>query len=244
MFVLTRKEIASFFSSVTGYLVVVVFLVISSLFIWVFPGQFNVFDSGYAQLDSLFILAPWIFLFLIPAVTMRLFSDERRAGTLELLLTRPLDDFLIVVSKYFAGLTIVLLSLLPTLLYFLTIYLNASPVGNVDTGGIWGSYLGLFFLASIYVAMGVFASSLTENQIISFIIALLLSFAFYFGFDALAGLSLFSGFDSFIIKLGISEHYRSISRGVVDLRDVVYFLSVVFFFLFLTHYVLISRKWK
>jgi len=244
MFVLTRKEISSFFSSVTGYLVVIVFLIINGLFIWVFPGEFNIFDSGYAQLDSLFILAPWIFLFLIPAVTMRLFSDERKSGTLELLLTRPIDDFTIVASKYFAGLVIVIMSLIPTLFYFLTIYLNASPVGNIDTGGIWGSYLGLFFLASIYVAIGVFSSALSDNQIVSFIISLLICFVFYFGFDALAGLSFFSGIDSVIIKLGINEHYRSISRGVVDFRDVVYFISIVFFFLFLTHHVLLSRKWK
>ncbi len=244
MLVLTRKEIAAFFSSVTGYLVVIVFLVINSLFIWVFPGEFNIFDSGYAQLDSLFILAPWIFLFLIPAVTMRLFSDERRSGTLELLLTRPVDDFTIVVSKYLAGLSIVLLSLVPTLAYFLTLYLNASPVGNVDTGGIWGSYIGLFFLSSIYVGIGVFASSLTGNQIVSFIIAMLLCFVFYFGFDSLAGLDLFRPIDSVVIQMGINEHYRSVSRGVVDIRDVVYFVSVVFFFLFSTHQVLLSRKWK
>lgn len=244
MLVLTHKEIAAFFSSVTGYLVVIVFLVINSLFIWVFPGEFNIFDSGYAQLDSLFILAPWIFLFLIPAVTMRLFSDERRSGTLELLLTRPVDDFTIVVSKYLAGLSIVLLSLIPTLVYFLTLYLNASPVGNVDTGGIWGSYIGLFFLSSIYVGIGVFASSLTGNQIVSFIIAMLLCFVFYFGFDSLAGLDLFRPFDSVVIQMGINEHYRSVSRGVIDIRDVVYFVSVVFFFLFSTNQVLLSRKWK
>lgn len=244
MLVLTRKEIAAFFSSVTGYLVVIVFLVINSLFIWIFPGEFNIFDCGYAQLDSLFILAPWIFLFLIPAVTMRLFSDERKSGTLELLLTRPVDDFTIVVSKYLAGLAIVLLSLIPTLVYFLTLYLNASPVGNIDTGGIWGSYIGLFFLSSIYVGIGVFASSLTDNQIVSFIIAMLLCFVFYFGFDSLAGLDLFRPVDSVVIQLGINDHYRSVSRGVVDIRDVVYFVSVVFFFLFSTHQVLLSRKWK
>jgi len=244
MFVLTRKEISSFFTSITGYLVVIVFLIFNSLFIWMFHGEFNIFDAGYAQLDPLFILAPWIFLFLIPAVTMRLFSDEKKSGTLELLLTRPIDEFTIVLSKYLAGLLIVLVSLLPTLVYFLTVYVLASPAGNVDTGGIWGSYLGLFFLASIYVAIGVYASSLTDNQIISFIISLLFCFVIYFGFDSLAQLPFFSSFDSLVIKLGISEHYRSISRGVVDLRDVVYFVSVVFFFLFLTHHRLLSRKWR
>lgn len=223
---------------------VTVFLVFNSLFIWIFHGEFNIFDAGYAQLDPLFILAPWIFLFLIPAVTMRLFSDEKKSGTLELLLTRPIDEFTIVLSKYLAGLLIVLVSILPTLVYFLTVYVLASPSGNVDTGGIWGSYLGLFFLASIYVAIGVYASSLTDNQIISFIISLLFCFVIYFGFDSLAGLPFFSSYDSFVIKLGISEHYRSISRGVVDLRDVVYFVSVVFFFLFLTHHRLLSRKWR
>lgn len=244
MFVLTKKEISSFFSSITGYLVVIVFLIINGLFIWVFPGEFNVFDSGYAQLDSLFILAPWVFLFLIPAVTMRLFSDEKKSGTIELLLTRPVSDFTIILSKYLAGLAIVVFALLPTLVYFLTVYLLASPVGNVDTGGIWGSYIGLFFLAAIYVSIGLFASSITENQIVSFITALLICFVFYFGFEALSGLPFLSQYDGTIIQLGINEHYRSVSRGVVDFRDVIYFLSVILFFQFLTHSVVLSRKWK
>jgi len=244
MLTLFYKEINGFFSSITGYLVIFVFLTLNSLFIWVFPGNFNILDSGYAHLDSLFILAPWVFLLLVPAITMRLFSEEKRTGTIELLLTRPIDDFKIVFAKYLSGLALVLFTLVPTLIYFLTIYLLASPVGNVDTGGIWGSYIGLFFLSSIYVAIGVFASTLSENQIVAFVIALLLCFFFYFGFEALGSLELFKGIDSFIIKLGINEHYRSISRGVIDSRDVIYFLSVIALFLFISQTIIASRKWK
>lgn len=244
MFVLLWKEIGSFFSSITGYVVIVVFLLINSLFMWIFPGEFNLLDAGYANLDSLFIISPWVFLFLVPAITMRLFSDEKKSGTIELLLTRPLSDFTIVFAKFLTGLFLVLFSLLPTVIYYITIYLLGNPVGNLDSGGIFGSYIGLFFLAGIYISIGLLASSLTENQIISFILSMILSFAFYYGFDALASLSIFKDFDSLIVNIGINEHYRSISRGVVDSRDIVYFVSVITVFLFFTKTVLTRRKWK
>ena len=157
MYSLFKKEISSFFSSLIGYLVILVFLLANSLFMWVLPGQFNVLDSAYANLESLFILAPWIFLFLVPAVTMKLFSDEKKSGTIELLLTKPLSDLQIILSKYFGGLVIVILSILPTLIFFLSIYLLGNPKGNIDIGGTWGSYIGLFFLASVYTAIGIFA---------------------------------------------------------------------------------------
>lgn len=244
MFVLLRKEIGSFFSSITGYVVIVVFLLINSLFMWVFPGSFNILDAGYANLDPLFIISPWVFLFLVPAITMRLFSDEKKSGTIELLLTRPLSDFTIVFAKFLTGLLLVLFSLIPTAVYYITVYLLGSPAGNLDSGGILGSYIGLFFLAGIYVSIGLFASSLTDNQIISFIISMILCFVFYFGFESLASLEMFSGFDSLIINLGINEHYRSISRGVVDSRDVIYFISIIALFLFFTKTVLTRRKWR
>lgn len=243
MIALVNKEIGSFFSSLTGYVVIVVFLVINGLFIWVFPGQLNIPESGYATLDTLFIIAPWVFLFLVPAVTMRMFAEEKRAGTIELLLVRPLTDLQIVMSKFTAAVALVLISLLPTLVYFWSVYTLGNPPGNLDTGAIWGSYIGLFFLGSCYAAIGVFSSSLTENQIVAFIIAVLMSFFFFTGFEMLSALPMPSGVEQLLLYLGINEHYSSISRGVVDTRDIVYFLSLIAFFIFLTRTVLQSRKW-
>ncbi len=244
MYVLFLKEIRSFFSSLIGYIVIIVFLIVNSLFMWIFPGEFNVLDSGYSNLDTLFIISPWVFLFLVPAITMRLFADEKRTGTIELLLTRPVSDFKIVFAKYLSGLTLVLFSLLPTFIYFISVHFLGNPVGNLDTGGIWGSYIGLFFLASIYVAIGVFASSLTENQIISFIIAVILSFFLFIGFESISTLGIAKGFDDIIIKLGINDHYKSMSRGVLDTRDIIYFISVVAIFIIFTKLRLQRRKWK
>ncbi len=244
MFTLFLKEIRSFFGSLTGYIVIIVFLVANSLFMFVFPGEFNILETGYANIDPLFILSPWIFLFLVPAVTMRLFADEKRTGTIELLLTRPVSDIKIVLAKYFSGLVLVLFSLIPTLTYFFTVYYLGSPVGNLDTGAIWGSYIGLFFLASIYVAIGIFASSITDNQIISFIIAVLISFFLYIGFESVSTLSIVKEIDDIIIKLGINDHYVSMSRGVLDTRDIIYFVSVSAIFILFTKIKLESRNWK
>lgn len=237
------KEINGFFSSLTGYVVIIVFLTTTSLFLWVFPGQFNIIESGYANLDPLFMLAPVIFLFLAPAVTMRMFAEEKRTGAIELLLTKPIPDIQIVLAKYLSALSVVLLSLLPTLVYYWSVYLLGQPQGNVDSGGVWGSYIGLFFLAASYVAIGLFASSTTDNQIVSFIIAVLLSFIFYIGFESLSGLEFFRYVDQFLLKLSINEHYRSMSRGVIDTRDVLYFVGVIVFFLYLTRMVIEKRKW-
>ena len=243
MLALYRKEISSFLNSLIGYIVIIVFLTIISLFMWVFPGEMNILDAGYANIDTLFIIAPWVFMFLVPAITMRLFADERKSGTIELLLTKPISDIQIIMAKYLAGVTLVLISLIPTLVYYLSVHLLGNPIGNIDTGGMWGSYIGLFFLASGFVAIGVFSSSITENQIISFIVAVFLCFFFYLGFDSISNLSLLGKVDAFIIQLGIQEHYISMSRGVIDTRDVVYFFSLAAFFLLLTKTVLESRKW-
>ncbi|MBI5538794.1 MAG: gliding motility-associated ABC transporter permease subunit GldF [Bacteroidia bacterium] len=244
MLVLFSKEIGNFFSSITGYIVIVVFLLINSLFMWIFPGGFNILDVGYANLDTLFIISPWVFLFLVPAVTMRLFSEEKKTGTMELLLTRPLSDFTIVFAKFLSGLFLVFLSLLPTVIYYLSVYLLGSPVGNLDSGGIMGSYIGLFFLAGIYVSIGLLASSITDNQIVAFILSMIFCFVFYFGFDALSTLPVLKSFDSIIVSLGINDHYRSISRGVIDSRDIIYFISIIAVFLFFSKTVLTRRKWK
>ncbi|MGM0529799.1 MAG: gliding motility-associated ABC transporter permease subunit GldF [Bacteroidota bacterium] len=242
MVTLLKKEINEFFSTITGYIVVLVFLLAVGLFMWVFPGENNVLDSGYATLDTLFTLAPWIFLFLVPAVTMRMIAEEKKSGTMELLMTRPISDLQIVISKYLAALILVVIALIPTLIYFYSVYQLGNPIGNVDVAGTVGSYIGLFFLAAIYVSIGVFASSLTGNQIIAFIIAVLISFFFYMGFDFLSGMWLFSGIDTFIVDLGINAHYKSMSRGVIDTRDVMYFLSVIVVFIFLTKTIIQNRK--
>ena len=242
MFSLLKKEITSFFGSLTGYIVVFVFLLATSLFLWVFPGNYNILDGGYASLDALFSLAPWVYLFLVPAVTMRLFAEEKRLGTMEVLLTRPLSVFRIVLAKYLAGLLLVTISLLPTLVYFYSAYALGNPVGCIDTGGTWGAYIGLFFLAAIYVAIGLLASALTDNQIFSFILAMGLSFLAYMGFDLVGSMQFPSAIQQLITGFGINEHYTSVSRGVVDSRDLVYFISTIFLFIFFTSRIIHFHK--
>jgi ABC-2 type transport system permease protein len=242
MISLLFKEIRSFFSSATGYLVVGVFLLLNGSLLFVFPGGFNILEGGYAGLDNLFLLAPWVFMFLIPAVTMRLFSEEKRTGTLELLLTQPLSDIQIILAKYSAGILLVVLSLIPTLTYLATVYALGNPVGNLDLAGALGSYFGLLLLASAYVSMGILASSLTDNPVVSFVLAVVLCLLFYVGIDQLAGF--FSGgFELFLLQLGINEHYVSLSRGVIDVRDVLYFLSLNAVMILSTRLVLQSRNW-
>lgn len=240
---LMLKEIRSFFNSVTGYLVVIVYLLINSLVLWLFPGVFNILDGGYATIDNLFIISPWVFMFLIPAITMRMFADEKKGGTMELLLTRPLTDMQIVWSKFSAGMVLVLFSVIPTLIYYFSIYKLGNPVGDVDTGGAFGSYIGLIFLGASYVSIGIFASSLTENQIVAFIIGMLLCFVMYLGFDELASLNIFGSAELFVMDLGINAHYTSMSRGVIDSRDVLYFLSLITLMALSTRLVIQSRKW-
>ncbi len=243
MFSLLRKEINIFFSSVTGYLVIIVFLLLNSAFMWIFRGGYNVLENGYATLDSLFTLAPWIFLFLVPAITMRMFAEEKRSGTIELLFTRPVSEWQIVASKFFAAWILVIISLIPTLVYFISVYLLGAPQGNIDTGGTWGSYIGLLFLGGIYSALGVYSSSITDNQIVAFIVAVLLAFLFYLGFDLLSSVFARGEYVHFVEKLGIQYHYLSISRGVVDSRDLIYFAAVIFIFLYATRHVILSSKW-
>lgn len=243
MFTLLKKEIGGFLSSLIGYIVISVFLLINGLFLWVFPLQFNVLDYGYASLEHLFMLAPVVFLFLIPAITMRMFAEEKRAGTIEMLMTKPLSDLHIILSKYFAGVLLVVIALLPTLIYFFSVYQLGSPKGNIDMGGTWGSYIGLLFLGSAFVSIGLFCSSLTDNQIVSFIVSVFLCGFAYIGFEFIYSLDLFGRFDLFIQSLGINAHYRSMSRGVIDTRDVLYFLSLIGLFILLTKISLESRKW-
>ncbi len=240
---LYAKEITGFFSSITGYVVVVVFLVLNGLFIWVFPGEMNVLDAGYASLDTLFIIAPWIFLFLIPAITMRSFSEEKKSGNLDLLLTRPISELQIILAKYFAGVTVAAIAILPTLVFYISVILLGNPMGNIDSGGTLGSYLGLFLLAAIYVSIGIFASSLTENTIVAFVLSVLLCFFLYQGFNSVGYLSLTGKTGTFILNLGIDAHFKSMQRGVIDSRDLIYFLSVITLFILFTKTKLRSRNW-
>ncbi len=238
-----KKEISAFFSSLTGYIAVGIFLMANAWFMWINPGEWNVIDGGFATIDTLFTIAPWVFLFLIPAVTMRSFAEEKKSGTIELLLTKPITDNQLVMGKYLAAVLLALFALLPTLVYFMSVYRLGNPVGNIDAGGTWGSYIGLFFLAASYVAVGIFASSLTDNQIVSFIVAAVLCFFLYTGFDGLAGLAWLKPIDETVLSLGINEHYKSMSRGVIDSRDVIYFLSLIVLFLSAAKLKLAARKW-
>ena len=230
MFAILKKEINSFFASPIGYLVIAIFLVLNGLFLWVFRGDFNILDYGFADLSAFFLLAPWILIFLIPAVTMRSFSDEKKQGTLELLLTKPISHLQIVLGKYFGALVLIIIALIPTLLYVYTVHSLGNPKGNLDFGSTLGSYFGLLFLVASYTAIGIFTSTLSDNQIVSFILSVFLCFLFYIGFE---GISEFSS-STFIEQLGMSYHFRSMSRGVLDTRNIIYFLSVTVFFIGLT----------
>ncbi|MDX9749817.1 MAG: gliding motility-associated ABC transporter permease subunit GldF [Flavobacteriales bacterium] len=241
MLALIGKEIRGFLGSLIGHIVVVVFLLLTGLFLWVFEG--NVLDMGYAELDPLFMIAPWVFLFLVPAVTMRSFSEERRTGTIETLLTKPLTELQVVLAKYIAAVVLVAFALLPTMAYWWSIGELSMPGVPLDNGGIMGSYLGLLFLAGCFGAIGVFASALTDSQIVAFLIAVLLCFLLYMGLDMLASFEVMGGWEGPIKAMGIAAHYESMRRGVIDLRDVLYFLGAITVFLLLTRTVLQSRAW-
>jgi ABC-2 type transport system permease protein len=239
MFAICKKELRQFFSSLTGYIAIIIFLLLSGLFLFIFPDT-NLFDGGYATLDIFFEMAPWILLLLIPAISMRSFSDEFKSGTYEILATRPLGKWQIIGGKYFASLIIVIIALLPTGVYVYTIH--ALSTGGIDSGGIAGSYIGLFFLAAAFTAIGVCCSSFTGNAVVAFLLSAFACFLLYSGFSAVSKIpSLQGGLDYITEMLGIDFHYRSISRGAVDSRDIFYFLSVIGFFLFITYKKLLAR---
>lgn len=237
------KEINSFFSSIVGYVAILIFLVACGLFLWIIPDT-SILDYGYATLDRYFSMAPWLLMLLIPAVTMRSFADEFRGGTIEWLSTKPLRDLDIILGKYFAALALVVFALLPTLVYVLTIDSLSAVENDIDTGGIIGSYIGLIFLAASYSAVGVFCSSTTSNQVVAFLVALFACYILFSGFESLSKIPAFAaGIDYYLSMVGMSFHYDSISRGVIDTRDVVYFLSVVILFVSLTRLSLSRRTW-
>ncbi|MDY0781554.1 gliding motility-associated ABC transporter permease subunit GldF [Tenacibaculum sp. IB213877] len=232
MLAILKKEFNAFFASPIAYLVIGVFLLVNGLFLWVFKDNFNILNAGFADLSSFFYLAPWLFLFLIPAITMKSFADEFNTGTIEILKTKPVTNWQIVLGKFLASLLLVLIALIPTITYVYTIYQLGNPIGNLDFGSTFGSYLGLLFLAATYTAIGLFTSTLSSNQIVAFIIGVFITFCLFYGFDAIA--SFFGGSSYTVQQLGINEHFKSISRGVIDSRDVIYFVSITFFFLFIT----------
>ena len=235
---------ASFFSSLVGYLAIGVFLVLTGLTLWVFRSDFNILDYGYASIDGLFLVGPFLYLFLIPAITMRTLAEEQRVGTIEMLLTRPMSEWRVVWAKFLAAWTLVLISLLPTVVSYVCVYALGDPAGNIDTGAVVGSYIGLLLLGGAFTAIGVFSSSLTSNQIVAFILSALLCAAVYLGFESVYNMGLFGGgADLFIKRIGAAHHYANISRGVVDTRDVLYFASLMALFLMGTRMVLQSRLW-
>ncbi|MDW7695191.1 gliding motility-associated ABC transporter permease subunit GldF [Flammeovirgaceae bacterium SG7u.111] len=242
MFQVLLKEFNGYLNSLAAYIVMVVFLVSIGLITWVFP-QNSILDYGFASLDPLFNMSPYVFMFLIPAITMRTFAEEKKGGTMEFLFTRPITDFQIILGKYFASLLLVAFTLLPTLVYYYTVYELGMPKGNIDTAAVAGSYIGLFLLAAVFTAIGIFASATTDNQIIAFIIAIFIGFMLYDGFSSLAAINVWSDAAYFINQLGIDYHYASLSRGLVDIKNVIYLLSLSFLMLFATKTVLASRKW-
>ena len=239
MIALFRKEINTFFSSLTGYIVIITFLLINAIFFWILPG--NVLERGYADMSILFENAPYIFLLLIPAVTMRSFAEEKNVGTLESLITKPISETRIILAKYFASVVLVAFAILPTFVFYFSLYYMGNPVGNIDTGSVMGSYLGLLLLGSIYISIGLLCSALTDNQIVALIlsVAICMFMVVVFNWIGIA----FGKYDLFVVELGILPHYISISRGVVDTRDIVYFISANAFFLLCTKTILQKRKW-
>lgn len=233
MISIAKKELHQFFSSLTGYITIILFLLVNALYLFVLKDS-NIFDFGYATLINFFELAPWVFIFLIPALAMRSFADEFKTGTFETLQTRPLTNLQIIWGKYLAIVTVIFIALLPTLLYVFTIH-SLSAGGGIDSGGITGSYIGLFLLAAVFAAISIWCSSLTSNAVIAFLLSAFACLILYFGFNAFSKLPVFSGnADYYIEMLGIDFHYQSISRGVVDTRDIIYFFSIIFLFLFAT----------
>ncbi len=234
------REIKSFFGSPIGYLVIAIFIILNGLFLWIIDGEYNILNSGFADLSPFFTISPWILIFLIPAVTMRSFSDEMKQGTLELLLTKPLSIWQIVNGKFFGAVLLIVIAIIPTFIYVYLISSLGMPEGNIDMGSTIGSYFGLLFLISGYSAIGIFTSTLSNNQIVAFLLAVFLCFFFYFGFDGIA--TYLPSIENFISNLGMNSHFKSMSRGVIDTRDLLYFVSITILFLSLTVFKLKSLK--
>ncbi|MBM3165299.1 MAG: ABC transporter permease [Bacteroidetes bacterium] len=231
MFALYLKEVRSFLNSVVGYVFLTIFLMSCWLFNWMLDSSMNILDRGQADLSPFFNSAPYVFLILIPAITMRSIAEERRTGTIELLFTRPISDLGILLAKYFAGLTLLLLSVIPTLTYYISLYYLGKPVGNIDTGSTITSYMGLLLLGAAFVAIGIFSSALSSSQIVSFILAIAICYFFYDGLALLGTYAQFGNLDIFLQYLTLNYHYDSIKKGVIDASDIVFNVSFIILFL-------------
>ncbi|MHA4894765.1 gliding motility-associated ABC transporter permease subunit GldF [Pedobacter sp. PWIIR3] len=242
MYAVFKRELFSLLNSLMAYITIGVFLLATGLLLWLFPDT-SILEYGYAELSGFFNLAPFLFLFLIPALTMRSFAEERREGTYVLLATRPLSDWQIILAKYFSCYLLVIFSLLPTVVYYISVYKLALPIGNVDGGAVIGSYIGLLLLSAAFTAIGIFASSITKNQVIAFAVSVFICFIAYMGFDALSGIFGLRALEGILLNLSVNQHYQSISRGVLDTRDLIYFITFVLVFLGLTKWILGGRKW-
>lgn len=242
MYQIFKKELSGFLNSFIAYIAMSVFLIGIGLLMWVFP-ETSVLNYGFADLETLFSFGPYVFMFLVPAITMRMFADEKKSGTLELLLTKPVTDIQIILGKYFAGFALVIFSLIPTLLYYFSIYHLGNPPGNIDTAGVVGSYIGLILLGGVFISIGVLASSLTDNQVVSFILALFLCFILYYGFQSIASIDLWGTYSAILEELGILYHYNYMSKGLIDIRNIIYFLSLITIMIMFTKLRLSSRKW-
>ncbi|MBC6401102.1 MAG: gliding motility-associated ABC transporter permease subunit GldF [Ekhidna sp.] len=241
MITILVKEINEFLDSLIAYVVTGIFLTGIGLLMWVFPDT-NVLDYGYASMETLFSLGPYVLMFLIPAITMKSFAEEKRSGTMELLYTLPFRDLEIICGKFLAGFILVCLSILPTLVYYFSLLYLGNPVGNIDTAGIIGSYIGLVLLGGIFTAIGVFSSALTSNQVVSFILAAFLCFIFYAGFDSVAAINIWASSSYLMSQIGILSHYETLSKGLIDFGDVVYFLSMIILVLYFTRVTLILQR--
>ena len=242
MYQIFKKEFNGFLNSFVAYIAIAVFLTGIGLLMWVFP-ETSVLNYGFADLETLFSFGPYVFMFLVPAITMRMFADEKKSGTLELLFTKPLTDIQIILGKYLAGFALVIFSLIPTLMYYFTVYHLGNPPGNIDTAGVIGSYVGLILLGGVFISIGVFASSLTDNQVVSFILALFFCFIIYYGFQSIANINIWGKYSAALEELGILYHYNYMSKGLIDLRNVIYFLSLITIMIMFTKLKLSSRKW-
>lgn len=236
------KEFNSFLNSLIAYVVIGVFLTGMGLLMWVFP-ETSILDYGYADMETLFALGPYVFIFLIPAITMRSFAEERKSGTMELLLTKPLTDWDIILGKFFACFLLVLFALLPTLIYYFSVSALGNPAGNIDTPGVIGSYIGLALLAGVFCSVGIVASSITANQIVAFILAAFLCFIVFSGFESISTLNVWSENTLLIKQFGILYHYEALSKGLIDSRDVIYFISVGALMLLISKIILSARSW-
>lgn len=241
MLVIFRKELSSFFGLPIGYIIMALFLTAVGLLLWVFPGT-SVLDYGYAELNTFFMVTPYVLLFLIPAITMRSFAEEFRNGTIELLLTKPLSDWSLVLGKFLANWVLVLVMLVPTLFYYYTIYELGNPPGNIDSAAVFGAYIGLILLSAVFVALSLWASSLNNNQVVAFVVGVFVNFLLYFGLSAIAGLSSLDALAYPLTWLALDDQYRALGRGLIDSRNVVYLLSWVFVGLFCTKLSLHARR--